>query len=136
MLLQGERVFARDENGIAAVELALVLPVLLTLLVGIVDFGSLYLLRNNMVTVARESARALAVKSVSATEAQLMAENSFVGWKNATFTVVAEEPVAPNTDVNVTITVPMADVAPIGLVFGLTGFTGNLQAHVAMRQEG
>ena len=125
----------KSEEGVAAVELAFVLPVLIMLMVGIIDFSSLFFLRNNMVTVARDSARALAVGAVTTTEAKQLAEDNLINW-NATFTVTAEEPVNPgDTDVVVTISVPMADAAPIGLVFDLTGLNGTLQTQVTMRQE-
>ena len=128
----------KDKDGVAAVELALVLPFLMMLLVGIIDFGALFFLKNNMFSVARDSARALALQSVTVTEAEQMAQDNLINW-NATFDVVAQE--VPNaidpaiTDVVVTITVPMADAAPIGLMLDVVGFTGTLQSRVAMRQE-
>ena len=125
----------RSDKGVAAVELAFVLPVLLMLMIGIIDFSSLFFLRNNMVTIARDSARALALGAVTPAEAKKLAEDNLVNW-NATFTVTAEEPVNPgDTDVVVSISVPMADAAPIGLVFDMVGFTGTMDARVTMRQE-
>ncbi len=127
--------FRRSEEGVAAVELAFVLPVLLMLMIGIIDLSSLFFLRNNMVTIARDSARALAVGAVTTAEAEKLAEENLVNW-NATFTVTATEPLNPDdTDVVVTISVPMAEAAPIGLVFDLTGLDGTLQTQVTMRQE-
>ena len=130
--------FCRDQDGVAAVELAMVLPFLMVLLVGIIDFSALFFLRNNMFTIARDSARALAVQSVTAVEAEQMIRNRLDGW-NATFTVDVHEPDPsdPNdTDVVMTISVPMAQAAPIGLVFDMVGFTGTMQSQVTMRQEG
>ncbi len=132
------RSLCRDQDGVAAVELAMVLPFLMVLLVGIIDFSALFFLRNNMFTIARDSARALAVQSVTTAEAEQMIRNRLGGW-NATFTVDVHEPdpTDPNdTDVVMTITVPMAQAAPIGLVFDMVGFTGTMQSQVTMRQEG
>ena len=55
----------------------------------------------------------------------------------ATLNVVPELPVAPSTDVIITITVDVADVVPIDVV-GLTNTlfsSGQLQSQVTMRQE-
>ncbi len=130
--------FRRNQDGIAAVEMALVLPFLLMLLAGIIDFGAMFFLQNNMISAARGSARALAFQSVTATEAEQMAQDSLVNW-SATFTVNAEEPDPSDptdTDVVVTITVPIADAAPVGLVADIIGITGTMEARIAMPQEG
>ena len=130
--------FRRNQDGIAAVEMALVLPFLLMLLAGIIDFGAMFFLQNNMISAARGSARALAFQSVTATEAEQMAQDRLTSW-SATFTVNAEEPDPTDptdTDVVVTITVPMTDAAPIGLIGDMIGLTGTLQARIAMPQEG
>ncbi len=118
--------------------MALVLPFLLMLRAGIIDFGAMFFLQNNMISAARGSARALAFQSVTATEAEQMAEDKLINW-SATFTVNAEEPDPSDptdTDVVVTITVPMTDAAPIGLIGDMIGLTGTLQARIAMPQEG
>ena len=135
--ITGRRSLCKDESGAAAVELALVLPILVTLMTGIVDFGFLFFVQHNMVTAARESARALAVQSVTETQAEQMAHDKLDG--SATFVVVATEPDPANpadVDVVVNITVPIQDAAPIGLIFDMIGgFTGDLNAQVFMRQE-
>jgi Flp pilus assembly protein TadG len=63
----------RSERGAVAIEFALVLPILLMLVVGIMDFGRAY---NNQISVthaAREAARSMAVNNdinVAITRAQ------------------------------------------------------------------
>ena len=52
------RLLQRTE-GVSAVELALVLPVLLLIICGIMDFGNLYLQYNIASEAAREGARRL-----------------------------------------------------------------------------
>ena len=49
------------ERGAAAVEFALVLPVLLLLLVGIIEFGRLYNAQIVITNAAREAARTMAI---------------------------------------------------------------------------
>lgn len=52
-----------DERGAAAVELAIVLPVLLLLIGGIVDFGRFFFLQIQLTNAAREGARAAIVST-------------------------------------------------------------------------
>ncbi|MDB4874253.1 MAG: TadE family protein [Gemmatimonadetes bacterium] len=49
--------FRRDEDGAVAVEFALVVPVFLLMVFGIVDLGRAYYTVNNLVSAAREGAR-------------------------------------------------------------------------------
>ena len=136
--ITGRRSLRKDQSGAAAVEFAMVLPLLVMLMTGILDFGFLFFVQHNMVSAARESARALAVQSVTETQAEQMAHDKLDGW--ATFVVDATEPDPANpadVDVVVTITVPIQDAAPIGLIFDMIGgFAGDLNAQVFMRQEG
>lgn len=53
--------FGRDDHGAAAVEFALVIPLMLTLLLGIVDFGFAFSAKIAVTQAAREGARVLAV---------------------------------------------------------------------------
>lgn len=50
------------DRGVAAVELALVLPPLLMLLFGIVEFGRVYSMKSLMEHVARDAARVIALE--------------------------------------------------------------------------
>jgi Flp pilus assembly protein TadG len=54
--------FLRDERGAAAVEFALVVPVLLLLVFGMIDFGRLLFTRNNLQSAVREGARVAAAR--------------------------------------------------------------------------
>jgi Flp pilus assembly protein TadG len=51
------RRFQRDENGALVVEFGLVVPILLLLVFGIVDFGRAYFTMNNLAAAVREGAR-------------------------------------------------------------------------------
>ncbi len=50
---KGPRALWRDRDGAAAVEFAFILPILLLLFSGIVQFGSIMFLENHMTNVAR-----------------------------------------------------------------------------------
>lgn len=49
------------ERGAAAVEFALVLPLLIVLVMGIIDFGRVYSAQQTLTNAAREGARAMAL---------------------------------------------------------------------------
>lgn len=125
----------RDENGVAALEFAFVVPVLVILLAGIIQLGGIMFTQNNMGDVARETARNLVVGELTATDAQQFAEDHLLSWSgNFTVTVTEPDPNDPNdNDVMVEIEIPMADVALIDIL-GIFQ-TGNLRAVTTMRKE-
>lgn len=49
--------FARSERGAAMVEMALILPIIILLFLGMIDFGRALFLYNNLTNAAREGAR-------------------------------------------------------------------------------
>nr|WP_294690336.1 TadE family protein [uncultured Friedmanniella sp.] len=53
----------RNERGAAAVEFALVVPLLVLLVAGIADFGRAYYLQTTLSGAAREGVRAMALKN-------------------------------------------------------------------------
>jgi Flp pilus assembly protein TadG len=57
-----------DEEASAAVEFAILLPILLTVVFAIIDFGRVYAVKNNLVAAMREGARVAAVGSTKATD--------------------------------------------------------------------
>lgn len=135
----------KDERGANAVEFAIVVPVLLLIVLGIIQFGMILFTYNNMVQAAREAARTLAVQETTAAEAQQIALNN-LGFSGLTFTITACAPVIaagggppcvapldPTSDVSVTITVPLSEATLVDIL-GLFS-TGDLEATVTMRKE-
>ena len=123
------RAFLRDREGATAIELAFALPILLTVLTGIVQFGALFFLQNHMGDIARDTARRVSVGQMSASEAETYAQGELVTWK-AAFAVDVQD---LSDEVTVAITVPMADASLVD-IFGLFE-TGNLRARVEMPRE-
>jgi len=123
----------RGESGAAATEFAIVLPVFLALLFGIIQFGSVLFLHNNMVNAARETARRMAVdESFDSTQGEAYAQNYLANW-SMTFTVNATAPTPPATgDIDVQISVAAADATLVN--FPLT-WPGTLVAQATMRPE-
>ncbi len=112
------RRLCHDDSGIAAVEFALVLPILLLLLGGIMQFGSLFFIQNNMTDVARDSARRLAVGELTSADTPQYVQDSLVDW-GVTFSVAVTEP-DPNDpddkDITVAISAPMSQASLINLL--------------------
>lgn len=137
------KTLATDDAGAAAVELAFALPILITLLFGIIQFGFIFFVWNDMMNAAREGARRLAVDdSITEAQAQTIVEAWLVDWP-ANFTVTActttADSATPATctgddEVFVTVTAPMSEVAVIGNFVDFFGVR-DLTAQVVMRKE-
>jgi Flp pilus assembly protein TadG len=126
----------KSESGTSAVEFALVLPVFLTILYGIVQFGLVFMAQNNMTNAAREAARAMAVTGTSANQAETMAQNLLSQGLNYQYVVnaVPPDPTDPNdNDVTVTVTMDTSQIAFGQLISMFQG--GNISTQVVMRQE-
>ncbi|MFO0982159.1 MAG: TadE family protein [Planctomycetota bacterium] len=119
-------------RGIAAVEMAILSPLLILFLFGIIEVGAVFFVRHNMFHAAREAARGLAVGSLSASDAEALALDRLADI-NATFDVSASDAGAGD-DVSVEITTTLDDAA-LGDVLGLFSSASTLHARVAMRKE-
>lgn len=121
--------FFSDRRGTAGIEMAFVAPVLMVMLTGMMHFGSLFLIQNNMSDVARETARRVAVGDLTQAEGQQFALDNLINW-GVTFTVT----VTPSgNDISVDIEAPMADAALVD-PFGITT-SGTIKARSTMRQS-
>jgi hypothetical protein len=131
---KGLRALWRDRDGAAAVEFAFILPILLLLFSGIVQFGSIMFLENHMTNVARETSRRVAVGELAQDDAKKSAQQALINW-GVTYEVLITPSSAGggNDDITVAISLPMADAALMD-VLGVFQ-SGNLIATVTMRQE-
>jgi len=129
------RPLQRPRAGLAIIEMALVLPLLILVLAGIVQFGGMFFLKNEMLNLARDSARRLAVGKMTTTQVQPFVQNGFGGWpKTFTVTVKMPNPAVPaETDVVVTITVPQSEASLMD-IFGMFQ-QGDLVTKVTMVKE-
>ena len=125
--------FARRSSGTASVEFVIVLPVLTLFLFGIMQFGFVLHVQNNMENAAREAARSMSVGETSIANpgsAEAYALN-YMTNPNFPFAVTATEPTSEQ--VQVQITLPATHIV-FGDMFGL--WSGkNLTATVTMRKE-
>ena len=111
---------ARDERGVAAVEFAIILPVLVLMLMGIIDWGFFFFFSESVVNAAREGARAGVVEPDSGdttTTAETVAQ-AYLGSANIEIGTGTNEAEASadldGSDLAVTVTMTSFE--------GLTGF--------------
>jgi hypothetical protein len=125
----------RAEAGLATVELALVLPLLLALLFGAVHFAGLFFLESNMLNASRDAARRLAVGEFTAGQAEAAIEDALASWP-AEFDVAITLPDGGDPDDRDVIVEVSTTVADAGLVEFISSMhPGTLRARVTMRLE-
>ena len=115
--------FSRDARGTAAIEFAVILPVLITMLLGMIDAGLYFHLRTLMTTETRSVTRDLALGNLTAVTAKTQLETNLEDLADLpyTVTVTIPDPLVP-TDVNVSINVNLdagslnADYALMGVI--------------------
>ncbi len=117
----------------AAVELAIVTPILLTMLFGIIEFGWIFTVRQALVTGAREGARTAVLpgSTVSDVETRIAEYTLPLGLTGCTTSVSCDG--EGNPDGTVSISIPYANVTLVGDYFGC--LDGNLTATCSMRKE-
>jgi Flp pilus assembly protein TadG len=110
------------DRGATAVELALLLPVLLLLLFGIIDLGRALNAQITLTQAAREGARLAALSEanvVSRTQA------AAIGLSGVTVTVTAcPSGGAATSDATVQVSYPFTFVTPLGAIARLFGSSG------------
>ena len=123
-------------RGAAVVELAVVLPLLLTLVFGIIEFGWIFMVRETLVNSSREGCRVAILQGSTEQDVtdQVAASMAGAGLTSYTVEVTSSTPSDPTETVKVLI--PYGEVSLLGGYFfgGSTDF--NLSATTAMRKEG
>jgi Flp pilus assembly protein TadG len=122
----------RNESGAAAVEFALVVPLLLLLLLGIIEFGRVFNAQMQVTAAAREAARVMAIQK----QADLSIATAIADTPGLTpaltsgQVVVAPGSCTTSTDATVTVTYSLR------LVAGLFGSSVPLTGRAVMRCGG
>lgn len=127
-LLEHFRPFRRNDEGAVTVEFVLWVPVFVLILMLVVDASMLFVAQSNFWGVARDTARRVAINSMTNAEADTWAT------AEAAFGSIAPEVdvLSAGGNVEVTISTPFSDVD----VFGLMGLSGlDLVAEVTQRIE-
>lgn len=121
----------RNADGTAALEFGLVLPLLLVVLLGIVDYGHIYFTRLTMSNAAREGARVgVTLPEAEAQTAAVAAAQSYLSRAGVSAAVAASAPSDSNPTVTVTITID-----PFDPLIGLVPTPDQLAVSTSMRWE-
>src|SRR5262245_3381406 len=111
----------RGHRGIAAVEMALLLPLLFTLVFGMIEYGSLFWRSQQVATAARNGARRGVMAGATAADVTTSVDQTMLqaGMGATNYAVVLTPPnpasLASGASFTVKVTVPYADIK-------LTGF--------------
>jgi Flp pilus assembly protein TadG len=113
------------DRGAAAVEFALVLPILLLLVFGIIDFGRALNAQLTLTQAAREGVR-LAALGYSAAEVQARADAAAPELSGVSVTIAASCPpgAGPTADAQVNVSYTFSFITPVGAIAGIFGGGG------------
>ena len=123
-------------RGAAIVEFAVVLPLLLTILFGIIEYGWVFMVRQTLQTAAREGTRIAILQtstspytSVLTRVADVMEPTGLTGYSVSMTHATVADPVE-----TITVTVPYSEVSLMGGFFGTHAY--DLGGSCSMRKEG
>jgi Flp pilus assembly protein TadG len=122
------------KRAAAVVEFAVVLPLLLTILFGIIEYGWVFMVRQSLQTAAREGCRLAVLQTATdaAIEKRVQAVMQPTGL--STYSVTMTHASVGNPIETVEIQVPYNDVSLMGGFFGTHDY--NLAGTCSMRKEG
>ena len=121
----------RHQDGGIVVEFALVAPILILVMTGIIQFGAAMFILNNMENVARDASRRAATGEFSAAQAETYAAGTLVDWGiNYNISVTID---TTTRDVVAVISAPLNEAAIIDYLGILSGRT--ITAAATMRWE-
>lgn len=119
------------QRGVAALEFGLILPLLIVILAGIIDYGHIYFVRLSMSNAAREGARVgVTLDADEAAAAAVAAATASLANAGITATVTATTPSDAEPAVAVDIT-----LMPLQPLIGLVPAPDQLHVSAAMRWE-
>ena len=121
-----------DRKGSALLEFALTLPFFLLMLLGIMEFASLFFVRHAMLNAAREASRSYAISESTAAEAEQLALDQLAGV-NVSFSAAASTESNTSVERWVEVSVPIDEAAlgdPLSVLDG-----SDLTVRVTMRRE-
>ena len=122
-------------KGAAVVELAVVLPLLLTIVFGIIEFGWVFMVRETLVNASREGCRVAVLQGSTQQDVTDQVDASMAGAGLSSYSVEITGSTPGNPNETVMVLIPYADVSLLGGYFsGTTNF--HLTATTVMRKEG
>jgi Flp pilus assembly protein TadG len=119
------------DRGAAAVEFALLLPLLLLIVFGIIDFGRALNAQLTLTQAAQDGAR---VAALNQPDVAGQTQAAATGLTGLTVTVTAcPAPAAPGANAVVDVSYPFSFVTPVG---GLTQFFGHPLSQITLTAHG
>jgi Flp pilus assembly protein TadG len=123
---------AKRTRGQGLIEFAMVIPILMLLLIGIVDMGRAWMAKNVMTGATREAARLAAVGNLGDAYNQGRAILASAGLNSAVLNITAAvnfgEPVTATASYNLRVTIA-------GFIPGVAGATIPISSTTTMRRE-
>ena len=121
-------------GGAVAVEMAIVTPLLLTVLFGIIEYGWAFSVRQAMVNAAREGARVAALQGSTDTDIRSRVSTYLTPMHLSGYETTLTHATQQNPTETVQVQIPYANVSLVGHFFGEK--TGNITGTCSMRKEG
>lgn len=118
----------------AVVEMAVVSPLLLTLMFGIVEYGRRIMVHQALVNAAREGARVAVLQGATEDDIRTRVANYLTGAGIPSYSVNITRATTDNPIDTVEVSVNKADISLFGSFFGST--SGTIASSCAMRREG
>lgn len=125
----------RRARAAAIVEFAVVLPLLMTILFGIIEYGWVFMVRQTMQNAAREGCRQAVLQTTTEPYTSVTQRvNDIMGTTGmTTFAITMDHADDESCMETVTVTIPYDDVAIVGF---FPSKEGSLTASASMRKEG
>jgi len=118
----------------AVVEMAVVLPLLLTILFGIIEFGWTFMIYQSITNAAREGCRVAVLEGSTDSDINTRISQYMNLVKLNSYQVNIQHATSLDPTEIVTVSVPYSSVSLLGGYFGPTNF--NLTGKACMRKEG
>lgn len=119
--------------GAAAVEMAAVTPLLLTMLFGIIEYGWVFSVRQTLVNAAREGARTASLPGSTEQEVMDRVTDYLSPMNLQGYTIALQRATLDDEAERVTVSIPYSNVSLVGQWFGTGDYL--LTATSSMRKE-
>ncbi|MCG2840576.1 pilus assembly protein [Sandaracinobacter sp. RS1-74] len=127
---------ARSRRGAVAAEFGLVMPLFISMFMGMVEYSFVYFTYGNMQAATRDVTRQLAVNTLMPGQAEAELKRRMPPWASDSVTVSVNQSAPSNPATNVitmTTDLPIAKATPIG--FFTKAQTTDISSSVEMKQE-